>query len=139
MSILSETPSITYHCVDKAGNFRSNTVPGPNAVTWGVFPGAEVIQPTVVDSTAFQAWKDEAYELGHQWALLYSQTAPESNKVIREIFDDFHLGTSAETLSPPLTRMRWHSREANRELLPPIPFSQYRLQRFQGPERGRRV
>ncbi|GAA6016781.1 hypothetical protein JCM11491_001805 [Sporobolomyces phaffii] len=91
LSILDETPSITYHCVDKSGEFRSNTVPGPNAVTWGVFPGAEVIQPTIVDSTAFQAWKDEAYELGHQWAMLYSQTAPETNKVIREIFDDFHL------------------------------------------------
>ena len=28
-----------------------------NAVTWGVFPGSEIIQPTVVDPIAFQFWK----------------------------------------------------------------------------------
>lgn len=93
LAILDKTPSITYHAVNKQGDFRSNTAPGPNAVTWGVFPGAEVIQPTVVDSTAFQAWKDEAYELGAQWALLYQESQPETHKLIRGIFDEFHLGT----------------------------------------------
>lgn len=29
----------------------------PVAVTWGVFPGKEIIQPTVVDPIAFQTWK----------------------------------------------------------------------------------
>ena len=28
-----------------------------NAVTWGVFPSSEIIQPTVVDAQAFMAWK----------------------------------------------------------------------------------
>jgi methylenetetrahydrofolate reductase (NADPH) len=28
-----------------------------NAVTWGVFPGREIVQPTVVDPTSFPAWK----------------------------------------------------------------------------------
>ena len=92
-------PSITYHAVNKQGDFQSNTAPGPNAVTWGVFPGAEVIQPTVVDSTAFQAWKDEAYELGAQWALLYRDGEPETHELIRGIFDEFHLGASSS--SPP--------------------------------------
>lgn len=27
------------------------------AVTWGVFPGKEIIQPTVVDPVAFTYWK----------------------------------------------------------------------------------
>ena len=27
------------------------------AVTWGVFPGKEIIQPTVVDPVAFHYWK----------------------------------------------------------------------------------
>ena len=27
------------------------------AVTWGVFPGTEIIQPTVVDPVSFMAWK----------------------------------------------------------------------------------
>ncbi|GAA5981212.1 hypothetical protein JCM11641_005613 [Rhodosporidiobolus odoratus] len=91
LDILENSPAITYHAVNKQGDFRSNTLPGPNAVTWGVFPGAEVIQPTVVDSTAFQAWKDEAYELGCQWAQLYRETAPDTQKLIKSIFDDFHL------------------------------------------------
>ncbi|GAA6007185.1 methylenetetrahydrofolate reductase (NAD(P)H) MET13 [Rhodotorula paludigena] len=91
LAILDKTPSITYHAVNKQGDFRSNTAPGPNAVTWGVFPGAEVIQPTVVDSTAFQAWKDEAYELGSQWAQLYQQTSPETQELIQGVFDQFHL------------------------------------------------
>jgi len=29
----------------------------PIAVTWGVFPGKEIIQPTVVDPIAFTVWK----------------------------------------------------------------------------------
>ena len=34
-----------------------------NAVTWGVFPDREVMQPTVVDFKSFVAWKDEARRL----------------------------------------------------------------------------
>lgn len=29
----------------------------PNAVTWGVFPGKEIVQPTVVDPISFISWK----------------------------------------------------------------------------------
>ena len=29
----------------------------PIAVTWGVFPGKEIIQPTVVDPVSFHFWK----------------------------------------------------------------------------------
>jgi len=29
----------------------------PNAVTWGVFPSSEIIQPTVVDPISFLSWK----------------------------------------------------------------------------------
>ena len=36
----------------------SNCLPQSSiAVTWGVFPGKEIVQPTVVDSNAFQYWK----------------------------------------------------------------------------------
>lgn len=28
-----------------------------NAVTWGVFPGREIVQPTVVDAASFAIWK----------------------------------------------------------------------------------
>ena len=39
----------------------------PIAVTWGVFPGKEIIQPTVVDPIAFTVWKVIVY-------CMYSQT-----------------------------------------------------------------
>ena len=44
----------------------------PNAVTWGVFPGREIVQPTVVDPHSFRAWKDEAFSLWtKRWASAY--------------------------------------------------------------------
>eukprot|EP01064_Diplonema_japonicum_P028827 TRINITY_DN4521_c1_g1_i1.p1 TRINITY_DN4521_c1_g1~~TRINITY_DN4521_c1_g1_i1.p1 ORF type:complete len:618 (+),score=163.08 TRINITY_DN4521_c1_g1_i1:70-1923(+) len=36
---------------------------GVTAVTWGVFPGKEIIQPTVVDTVSFLEWKKEAFAL----------------------------------------------------------------------------
>jgi hypothetical protein len=43
--------------------YRNLVTEGANAVTWGVFPGREIIQPTVVDPMSFRVWKDEAFEL----------------------------------------------------------------------------
>jgi hypothetical protein len=43
-----------------------------NAVTWGVFPGREVLQPTVVDPVSFRAWKDEGILKLRNWAHSYS-------------------------------------------------------------------
>lgn len=57
-------PSLSYHALNVQGAEYTNTDPcHANAVTWGVFPGREVIQPTVVDPSSFRAWKEEAFEL----------------------------------------------------------------------------
>jgi methylenetetrahydrofolate reductase (NADPH) len=54
----------------------------PNAVTWGVFPGKEIIQPTVVDPISFLSWKDEAFNIWiERWGNLY-QPESESRKII---------------------------------------------------------
>ena len=37
----------------------------PIAVTWGVFPGAEIVQPTVVDPVSFDIWKVTQYHMTH--------------------------------------------------------------------------
>lgn len=59
------------------GDLKTNSKgESPNAVTWGVFPGREIIQPTVVESGAFLAWKEEAFELWSQWATLYEKESP---------------------------------------------------------------
>jgi methylenetetrahydrofolate reductase (NADPH) len=49
---------ISYYVINKRGDLRTNTTSdGPNAVTWGVFPGKEVVQPTIVEAISFMAWK----------------------------------------------------------------------------------
>ncbi|KAH9992975.1 methylenetetrahydrofolate reduct [Russula compacta] len=85
---IERDPGITYYVINKRGDLRTNTTSeGPNAVTWGVFPGKEVIQPTIVEAISFMAWKDEAYELGYQWAKIYESGSP-SRKLIYGIMDN---------------------------------------------------
>ncbi|KAH9479434.1 Methylenetetrahydrofolate reductase 1 [Psilocybe cubensis] len=79
--------NITYYVINKRGDLRTNNhSDGPNAVTWGVFPGKEIIQPTIVEAVSFMAWKDEAFELGAQWAKLYEHDSP-SNKLIADFME----------------------------------------------------
>ncbi|KAE8789233.1 putative methylenetetrahydrofolate reductase [Hordeum vulgare] len=68
-------PSLTYIAVNKEGESISNIPANAvNAVTWGVFPGKEIIQPTVVDSASFMVWKDEAFEIWSRgWACLFPE------------------------------------------------------------------
>jgi methylenetetrahydrofolate reductase (NADPH) len=83
--------NMTYYVINKQGDLRTNThSDGPNAVTWGVFPGKEIIQPTVVEALSFMAWKDEAYELGVKWANVYEAETP-SRKLMMEIFESSYL------------------------------------------------
>lgn len=75
-SHLDKYPSITYQAVNKAGkklqNIKDDDV---NAVTWGVFHGREIIQPTVVDAEAFMIWKDEALNIfNNTWAVIYKDS-----------------------------------------------------------------
>jgi len=51
---IEKDPNITFHAVNKHGDLRTNTYSdGPNAVTWGVYPGKEIIQPTIVETVSF--------------------------------------------------------------------------------------
>lgn len=61
------------------------------AVTWGVFPDKEIIQPTVVDTDSFQVWKDEAFLLWRmQWQSIYPRGS-ESWDLIQQIHDSYFL------------------------------------------------
>ena len=63
----------------------------PIAVTWGVFPGREIIQPTVVDPESFLVWKDEAFALWtEQWGKLYDEGS-RSREVIDNIANTYYL------------------------------------------------
>ncbi|KAG0299591.1 hypothetical protein BGZ98_009919 [Dissophora globulifera] len=82
---LSKFPTFTYMAINKAGDLHTNTSDNKcNAVTWGVFPGREVVQPTIVELSSFDAWKDEAFALWEQWSKCYHQESKS-----RELLSDF--------------------------------------------------
>ncbi|TPX07316.1 uncharacterized protein E0L32_010738 [Thyridium curvatum] len=84
-------PDLTYYAVTKTGDLDTNAPSeGPNAVTWGVFPGKEIVQPTIVESISFLAWKDEAFQLGADWARCYDVDSP-SRALITDIVENWHL------------------------------------------------
>lgn len=88
---VERNPSMTYYAVTKGGDLRSNAPSeGPNAVTWGVFPGKEIVQPTIVETISFLAWKDEAYQLGTDWAKCYPASSP-SRELIDKIMNTWSL------------------------------------------------
>jgi len=93
LDVLKENPQVNYHIIDNQGVYdRTNSDRySPIAVTWGVFPGKEIMQPTVVDPISFNFWKDEAFSLWlEQWQYLYEEGSPSWN-VIQSIHDDFML------------------------------------------------
>ncbi|XP_058017228.1 methylenetetrahydrofolate reductase (NADPH) [Ahaetulla prasina] len=83
---------VNYHIVNVKGENVTNAHDmQPNAVTWGIFPGREIIQPTVVDPVSFMYWKDEAFALWiEQWAKLYEEESP-SRMIVQYIHDNYYL------------------------------------------------
>ncbi|XP_065656577.1 methylenetetrahydrofolate reductase (NADPH) [Hydra vulgaris] len=93
LEVLNDNPRVNYHIIDSHGCYDKTNADrySPIAVTWGVFPGKEIIQPTVVDPISFNFWKDEAFSLWiEKWQSLYE---PESfsAKIIQSIYNDFYL------------------------------------------------
>lgn len=87
---IERDPHMTYYAVDKIGTLKTNTPDGPNAVTWGVYPGKEIIQPTIVETISFLAWKDEAYRLGQDWAHCYDSDTV-SRHLLESVMDTWWL------------------------------------------------
>lgn len=88
---ISKFPNITYNAINKAGDLHTNTNGcKPNAVTWGVFPGREVVQPTIVELSSFEAWKDEAFALWEQWSRCYPQQS-KPRELLSEMAQQWYL------------------------------------------------
>jgi len=100
MKIAAEHPAISITALSQTGDKVSTVqavgegVSGArhvNAVTWGVFPNREIVQPTVVDQDSFSVWKDEAFALWlSQWAPLYEEGSA-SRALIQEVHDSYYL------------------------------------------------
>lgn len=108
---------VNYHIVDVKGENITNAPElQPNAVTWGIFPGREIIQPTVVDPVSFMFWKDEAFALWiEQWGKLYGDESP-SRMIIQYIHDNYFLVNLVDN-DFPLDNCLWHVVEDAFELL----------------------
>jgi methylenetetrahydrofolate reductase (NADPH) len=82
---------LTYYAVSKTGDLQTNTRDeGPNAVTWGIFPNREIVQPTIVETVSFLAWKDEAFRLGDDWSRCYP-AGSSSRQLIEGMMKEWHL------------------------------------------------
>ena len=89
-SRLAGHPALQYMAVNAAGESRGNAE-HVCAVTWGVFPGREIQQPTVVDPESFMVWKTEAFDLWlKKWAPLYEQGTP-SRALVEDIYNSYFL------------------------------------------------
>jgi len=91
--VLKEYPRINYHILNQCGreDYSNCSKHSPVAVTWGVFPGSEIIQPTVVDPVSFRVWKGEAFSLWTEsWAKLYPENSS-SQLLLFDISQDYFL------------------------------------------------
>lgn len=85
---------LTYFAIDAQDTLSTNHPEDSraNAVTWGVFPGSEILQPTIVEKVSFLAWKEEFYTILKEWKLtLAEQKAPASVKLVDCLINDFVL------------------------------------------------
>ncbi|ODV65541.1 methylenetetrahydrofolate reduct [Hyphopichia burtonii NRRL Y-1933] len=87
---------VTYYLGDCQNKITSNLSIGPNshnsksAITWGVFPLKEVLQPTIIDYESFKAWNEEAFLLWLEWARCYKKTT-KSFEILNNVYNDYYL------------------------------------------------
>ncbi|AET38575.1 methylenetetrahydrofolate reductase (NAD(P)H) MET13 Ecym_3063 [Eremothecium cymbalariae DBVPG len=87
-------PTLTYFSVDVHDMLATNhpDESKANAVTWGVFAGREVLQPTVVEKSSFLAWKEEFYRILLDWKLSFQENnALESAELLQTVIEDYAL------------------------------------------------
>jgi len=85
--------SINLYAVNNDGDeIREGAEPGGvTALTWGVFPNREIVQPTVFDPNTFLVWKEEAFSLWtSMWLNLYDYDS-QSYELVQHIRDSYYL------------------------------------------------
>ena len=61
-----------------------------DSVTWGSFPGKEIVTPTIIEEMSFRAWAEEAYGIWREWERCYP-VGSESRRVIAGCREDVWL------------------------------------------------
>lgn len=85
---------VWFYAANAEGDFVSSDVSGgldrevkeagTNAVTWGVFPGKEIITPTIIEEVSFRAWAEEAFGIWGEWAQVYG-SGSDSSKLLERL------------------------------------------------------
>ncbi|SCU78063.1 LADA_0A03620g1_1 [Lachancea dasiensis] len=86
--------TLTYFAVDATDKLYSNHPDdtAANAVTWGIFPGREVLQPTIVEKVSFLAWKEEFFQILEEWgSILGEQGHSESAELLKSVIQNYTL------------------------------------------------
>ena len=93
VAMVTDHPSMNLYAVNNFGRELRVGVEegGITALTWGVFPNREILQPTIFDPKAFLVWAEEAFSLWtSMWLNLYDFDTP-SFDLIETIRDTFFL------------------------------------------------
>lgn len=60
---------VSWYAGDCASGFESSEGrEAVHAVTWGMFPGREIVTATMVEEVSFRAWAEEAFGIWAEWA-----------------------------------------------------------------------
>lgn len=81
--------AVTWYASNFGGEFESSDLSGgvgrdaqaaTNAVTWGVFPGKEIVTPTIIEEVSFRAWAEEAFGIWDEWGQVYARPSSYSDE-----------------------------------------------------------
>ena len=89
---IKKNTSISYQAVSLSEDIISNVgEDNVNVVTWGVFPGEKIKQPTIVDARSFMIWKNEAFNIWiNDWASIYEKNSI-SYSLLKKIYENYYL------------------------------------------------
>ena len=88
---IGNSENYNYCAINNSNNIFTNCKDSVIALTWGVFPGKEIIQPTIADTESFKIWKKEAFNLWlSEWGSIYEKDS-HSYQLLKEINDNYYL------------------------------------------------
>lgn len=84
---------VSWYAGNAAGDFESSEgIDAVNAVTWGAFPGKEIVTPTIIEEVSFRAWMEEAFGIWAEWERVY-HVRGEGNDETRMLLRDCREGS----------------------------------------------
>ena len=80
-------PEISYYATSSTGKYESSeSAEAVNAVTWGSFPGKEIVTPTIIEEVSFRAWGEEAFGIWAEWGRVLGRG--EAGRCVRSVGEE---------------------------------------------------